>query len=152
MALFILQLMNNSHSIYHDLTISSTLQKVFDAVSLPEHLNNWWTLKCTGTPELNTAYNLYFAPEYDWLAEVVLVEPNKSFHLKMTQSSEDWKTTTFGFDLEEIDEGVLLKFSHLGWMQCNNEFRNSSFCWAMLLNGLKQYVEKGHVVPFEERA
>ncbi|MDC8003465.1 SRPBCC domain-containing protein [Aureisphaera galaxeae] len=142
---------NKEYSIYHDLVILGTPKRVYDAVSLPEHLNNWWTLKCTGTPKQGTVYNLYFAPEYDWMAEVVSATSNESFHLRMTRSSEDWSTTTFGFDLEEKNEGVLLKFSHLGWLHCNNEFRNSSFCWAMLLNGLKQYVENGHIVPFEER-
>ncbi|MBX2827171.1 MAG: SRPBCC domain-containing protein [Flavobacteriaceae bacterium] len=146
--------MNNDkeYSIFHDLVISGTPKQVFDSVYLPEHLNNWWTLKCKGAPILGTEYNLYFAPEYNWLAEVVAVIPNESFHLKMTRSSDDWSTTTFGFDLEQKDDGVLLKFSHLGWLHCNHEFRNSSFCWALLLNGLKQYVESGHVIPFEERA
>ncbi|GAB5399730.1 MAG: hypothetical protein Aureis2KO_13150 [Aureisphaera sp.] len=149
---YILGTLNTAHSIYHDLVILGTPEQVFNAISLPMHLNNWWTLQSAGKPIQGSEYTLYFAPEYDWRAKVASTEPNRSFHLKMTHASEDWSTTTFGFDLEELDNGVLLKFSHLGWKHCNNEFRNSSFCWAMLLNDLKNYVEKGTIVPFEERS
>jgi hypothetical protein len=69
----------------------------------------------------------------------------------MTVSDQDWDPTSFGFDLFEIEEGIQLRFYHIDWPQCNAHFRRSSFCWAMLLNGLKNYVEKGIIVPFEER-
>ncbi len=69
----------------------------------------------------------------------------------MTQTSEHWNGTTFGFDLEQMVDGVKLKFFHKDWSECNDEFRISSFCWALLLNGLKNYLERGIVVPFEDR-
>jgi len=140
-----------SYAIYHDLVINAFQQEVFDAVSLPEHLNNWWTLKCTGSPEKGNEYNLYFAPGYDWLAEVVTSTSN-SFHLKMTRAMPDWELTTFGFDLETESSSTRVKFSHRNWPKLNKEFRNSSYCWALLLNGLKNYVEKGAIVPFDERS
>ena len=144
--------MEKTFDIYHDLIINASKQEVFDAVSQPEHLNNWWTLRCSGTPEMGKEYNLYFAPEYDWLGSVSICDPNNAFHIKMTTSSADWNATTFGFDLEEDESGVRLKFSHKNWRYCNTEFRNSSFCWAILLLGLKNYLENGIVIPFEKRA
>ncbi|MFY0629415.1 MAG: SRPBCC domain-containing protein [Flavobacteriaceae bacterium] len=138
-------------SIYHDFTINSSVEKVFDAITVPEKLNNWWPLKSSGKPELGAEYNLNFTDEYNWYGLVSEVIKNKSFFIKMTHSSEDWNPTTFGFELELKDESTLVKFSHKGWLNCNNEYRNSSFCWAMLLNGLKNYVEKGVIIPFEER-
>ena len=140
-----------SFNIYHNLVINASLKEVFDAVSLPNHLDNWWTLKSSGKPELHTEYNLNFTDEYDWYCKVSKVEPIKSFHLKMTKSSDDWNPTTFSFDLEAKNNGTLVKFSHVDWKINNNEFRNSSFCWAMLLNGLKNYLEKGEIIPFDKR-
>jgi len=139
------------NKILFDLYINASKQDVFDAFSLPEHLNNWWTLKSSGKPELGAVYNLNFTDEYNWYAEVSQVKQNKSFFLKMTRSSEDWHPTKFGIELEENDNGALLKFSHTGWQNNNHEFRNSSFCWAMLLNALKNYIEKGTIIPFNER-
>lgn len=140
------------HSIYHDLEVHGTIDNTFKAITQPEHLINWWPQKCNGTPEENQEYNFFFTPEYDWYGKVVKIEENKSFHIKMTKSDPDWDPTAFGFDLEEINNGtVQLKFWHTGWPECNHHFRRSSFCWAILLKGLKDYVEHGKVVPFEKR-
>ena len=148
-----MDIVSHGFNIYHDLVIKSTLKEVFDAVSNPEHLNNWWTLKCTGTPELNAEYNFYFAPEYDWYGKVITCQPNHAFYIKMKKTNdEDWNPTTFGFNLEQIKEGVQVRFFHIDWPLCNHHFRHSSFCWALLLNGLKNYLEKGVVIPFKDRS
>lgn len=145
-------LVEMSYAIFHDLIINSAASQVFDAVSHPNHLINWWPLKCTGTPEMGEIYNFYFAPEYDWYGEVIRIVPDKSFHIKMTKSDPDWDTTSFGFDIEEDRDKVKLCFSHIGWPEQNAHFRTTSYCWAMLLSGLKSYVEKGIILPFEERS
>lgn len=138
--------------ICHDLYIKTSRKKLFDAVSLPEHLMNWWPKICKGNPAIGAAYNFYFTPEYDWKAEVIKCEINGAFHLKMTEADADWTPTSFGFDLVEVKQGeIQLKFWHRDWPACNDHFRKSSFCWAILLQGLKNYVERGVVVPFEER-
>jgi uncharacterized protein YndB with AHSA1/START domain len=142
---------NKAHSIYHDLTVSASATDVFDSVNKHEHLVNWWPLKCSGQPTLGATYNFNFGPEYSWFGKVVGYEPNKSFHIKMTQADPDWEPTTFGFDIQELEGKVHLQFWHVGWPECNAHFKRSSFCWAMLLNGLKNYLEKGIVIPFEER-
>lgn len=141
-----------SYSIYHDLEIKGSPQKIFESITTPEHLINWWPLKCKGVPKENEAYNFHFTPEYDWYGKVVQLEKNKSFHISMTRSDDDWAPTTFGFDLIPIKDKVQVRFFHVGWPECNDHFRRSSYCWAMLLNGLKNYVEKGIIIPFEERS
>lgn len=140
-----------TYSIHHDLEINESIDKVFQAITEPEHLINWWPLKCSGIPKENEKYNFFFASEYDWYGKVIKSEKNKSFHIKMTLSDSDWDSTSFGFDLEQKNDKVHVQFWHIGWPECNTHFRRSSFCWAMLLNGLKNYVENGKIVPFEKR-
>jgi uncharacterized protein YndB with AHSA1/START domain len=142
---------NNGFSIYHDLLINGSPSQVFSAISDPRKLENWWPLRCTGKPALGEEYNFYFAPEYDWFGKVIKFVPNNAFHIKMTKSDTDWNPTSFGFDLNETGIGIQIQFWHKGWPECNANFKRSSFCWAMLLNGLKNYVEKRVVVPFEDR-
>ena len=141
-----------SYNIYHNLQIKASLKAVFDAVSQPEHLDNWWTLKSSGIPQLGETYNLNFTDEYDWYCKVSQLKANKSIHFKMTKSDTDWIPTTFGFDLEERNGGTYVEFSHINWKETNEHFKIASFCWAMLLNGLKDYLEKGVVIPFEARS
>jgi len=140
------------YSIYHDLEISAPVQKVFQAITAPNHLINWWPLKCSGKPEKDAEYNFYFGPEFNWFGKVKELVKSKSFHIKMTQSDPDWDPTSFGFDLEQNGNKVLVKFWHIGWPSCNKHYRRSSFCWALLLNGLKNYIEEGVIIPFDERA
>ena len=142
---------DKSYAIYHDLIIRAHADKVFEAVSEPVHLINWWPKSCSGTPARGEIYNFHFGPEYDWYGKVTEAITGKSFHITMTKSDQDWNPTSFGFDMVDQKEATQVKFWHVGWPECNAHFRRSSFCWAMLLNGLKNYVEKGIVVPFEER-
>ncbi|MFD1162133.1 SRPBCC family protein [Hwangdonia seohaensis] len=140
-----------SYSIFHNFQIKASPKKVFDAVSQPEHLDNWWTLKSSGKPEIHATYNLNFTDDYNWFCKVSKVKSNAAFHLKMTDADKDWKPTTFGFDLEETENGTMVKFCHVNWPENNHHFKHSSFCWALLLNGLKNYLEKGIIIPFEDR-
>lgn len=140
-----------SYNIYHDLIIRASETVIFNAISDPKQLEHWWPLKCTGSPKQDALYNFYFSSEYDWYGKVQHVIPNKAFHIKMTKADTDWNPTSFGFDLESQTNGTLVKFWHSNWLEINHHFRRSSFCWAILLNGLKNYVEHGQIIPFEQR-
>ena len=141
-----------SYSIYHDFIVKESMSEVYDAISQPKHLVNWWPLKCAGKPEKGTIYNFNFTDEYDWYAEVSSCKIDNHIHFKMTKSETDWDPTRFGFDLEEVSNGVKVQFWHKGWPECNAHFKHSSFCWAILLKGLKEYVETGAIIPFEKRS
>lgn len=69
-----------SHSIYFNFMIYSDKNNVYNAVSEPEHLVNWWPLKCSGTPNEGEKYNFNFTDQYDWYAEVKSVEQGKHIH------------------------------------------------------------------------
>lgn len=143
--------MKSTFTIFHEFTIHASALHVFNAISKPEHLINWWPKKCSGTPSLNEIYNFKFKDEFNWFGRVCQFSQNKSFHIKMTESDSDWNSTAFGFDLEQLENSIKIHFFHSGWESENHEFKQSSFCWAILLNGLKNYVEKEVIIPFEER-
>jgi len=138
--------------ILHDLWITSSASEVFEALSTPAQLEKWWPLQCTGEQRVGGKYNFIFEEPYDWWGEVASYEPDQSFYIKMTKSDADWDPTTFGFDLYPDKDKVWLQFCHRGWQTTERHFRHSSYCWAVLLYGLKRYLEEGHVVPFEKRA
>ncbi|MGC6430186.1 MAG: hypothetical protein ACON5F_04000 [Jejuia sp.] len=54
-----------SFHIFHNLHINISKEEVFNAISRPKHLDNWWTLKSSGTPKLGAEYNLNFTYDYD---------------------------------------------------------------------------------------
>jgi uncharacterized protein YndB with AHSA1/START domain len=142
----------NGYTVYHNFLVKSDKKSVFEAFSDPVHLVNWWPQRCSGEAKLGCVYNLFFTEEFHWMAEVVRNDPPTSFQMRMLKSDDDWNPTTFGIDLEERGDAVYVRFFHKDWPRCNDHFKFSSFCWALLLKGMKDYVEKGEVVSFEERA
>lgn len=140
-------------TIYHDFIINVSSEKVFEAVSTPYGLNDWWTKKCSGKCELGAVFNLYFAEEYNWFAEIVSLKHNEAIEFKITKAMEEWQPTSFGFKLQEIKPNITsVEFYHKDWTEVSKEFKVASYCWADLLRQLKQYLEKGIITPFNERS
>lgn len=137
--------------IHHNFYIKGPIEKVFDAFTTPEGLNSWWTLQSAGKPVHGNEYTFYFGPEYDWRAVVIEVIPQKSLTWKMTTAMTDWMPTTFGFILSPGKDGTKVSFFHKGWLEANEHFGITTYCWGQLLAGLKRYIEAGTIIPFEDR-
>ncbi|WP_313805735.1 SRPBCC domain-containing protein [Flavobacterium sp.] len=140
-------------TIYHDFIINTSKEKVFEAVSTPEGLNNWWTLNSKGNPALGETFNLYFGEEYDWYTEITKFSKDKEIEFKTTIAMQEWLPTSFGFKLTEVKPSeTYVRFYHKDWTEISQEYRQASFCWADLLRQMKQYLEKGIITPFEQRS
>ena len=137
--------------IYHDFPIVAAPEKVFEAISLPEGLNAWWTKKSTGLPQKGEEYQLWFAPEYDWRACVIDCKAGEVLEWEMVDADTDWTGTRVGFRLIDKGSYTQVRFHHTRWANLNDHFRRSSYCWAMYLRVLKAYVENGKMVPYEDR-
>lgn len=99
------------------------------------------------------AGRLYLAAEGVGTAGAVVSRyvPDREFELAIVTAHDDWRDTRVGFVLEE-DAGVTrVRFHHCGWPQANEHYRVSCYCWAMYLRLLKRHVERGEVVPYEDR-
>ncbi|MFN0174428.1 MAG: SRPBCC family protein [Saprospiraceae bacterium] len=137
--------------IQHQFIVSAVAEKVFEAFCTPQGLDSWWPLHSAGKPEKGNIYTFYFGPQYDWRASVISVKPNRALTWQMTQAMEDWIPTRVGFRLQEKNGQTTVYFFHEGWQSANEHFRISNYCWGQLLAGLKNYVETGAIVPFEQR-
>lgn len=92
-----------------------------------------------------------FGVEYNWYAKVIHVVPGKDLTWKMTKAMDDWMRTEVGFTLTPEPNGTSVLFFHKHWATPSDHFSITTFCWGQLLNGLKNYIEAGIVVPFEKR-
>ena len=138
--------------IYHQLQIAAPMQSVFDAFTSPVGLDSWWTLQSQGQPIYDSLYRLYFGPEYDWLARVVHVHGNSALTWSPVRAMEDWMPTSFGFELSTSEQFTVVRFHHRGWESVSDHFAITNYCWGQLLNGLKNYVENGVIIPFDKRS
>jgi uncharacterized protein YndB with AHSA1/START domain len=133
--------------IHHNFVVKGTPEKVFETFTTPQGLDSWWTLQSSGVPEIGNLYTFYFGPEYDWRAEVIHKISDSDLTWKMVKTMDDWRDTKVGFELTEKDGNTQVHFFHLGWAHPNEHFGITTFCWGQLLNGLKNYVEKGIIIP-----
>jgi len=137
--------------ILHDLIIESSQSNVFQGVSSPDLINQWWTLACEGGARIGAEYRLFFGEGFDWRAKVISYELDNRLDLKMTICDHDWMDTVVGFHLEAVKVGTKLRFQHRYWKDWNDHFRTSSYCWAMYLRILKRYLEFGEEVHYSQR-
>jgi len=138
--------------ILFDVPINAPRYAVFAAIANPKEMVHWWPLRCTGEMKQGGVYNLFFSEEYDWYGEVSKFKEDESFSIKMTKADSDWVPTSFGYDLSDQQNSTRLSFFHKDWPENNHHYRKSGWCWAILLNGLKDYVENGIIIPFDQRA
>jgi len=137
--------------ILHDFPISAPLERVFEAVSTPAGLDQWWTRRSTGIPRVGAEYELSFGPEYDWRAVVSKHTPPLEFEYRIVRADGDWLGTRVGFLLREASSATQVCFYHMGWPEAGDHYRTSCFCWAMYLRILRRYLEAGETVPYERR-
>ena len=96
-------------------------------------------------------YELWFGPEYDWRAKVTRCVADAAFELQMTRADADWLGTRVGFRLATKDASTWVQFYHTGWPKLNEHYRISCHCWAVYLRILRRYLERGEIVPYEDR-
>lgn len=137
--------------IYHDFPIGTDPRRVFEALSSPAGLDQWWTKSSAGTAKVGAEFELGFGPGYEWRARVSQCVPETRFELEMTRADADWKGTRVSFELVATNGGTQLRFRHSGWPVLNEHYRISSYCWAMYLRVLRRYLEHGEQVAYEQR-
>lgn len=137
--------------ILHDFPTSAGPTAVFQAITTPAGLDQWWTARSSGVPVLGQEYQLWFGPGYDWRARVAECDDGRRFELEMTSADDDWTGTRVGFLLEPEQGHTRVRFSHTGWREANRHYRQSSYCWAMYLRLLQRYLEYGETVAYEDR-
>ena len=137
--------------ILHNLTIQSSAENVYYAITAPKGLDEWWPKLSSGHPEFGAEYQLCFSNDYDWSAIVLENDENTRFALEVTVVDKDWTGTKIKFFLTHTGYSTDLSFIHTGWKETNDHFRVSSNCWAKYLRLLKKFIEEEVVVPYDER-
>jgi uncharacterized protein YndB with AHSA1/START domain len=137
--------------ILHDFPTRAPIARVFEAISTPAGLDEWWTERACGSIADGAVLDLHFGPEYHWQATVTRCLAPRYFELTMTSAADDWLGSRIAFVLAERDGMTWVRFSHSGWPEVDEHYRTSSYCWAMYLRILKRHLEYGESVPYQRR-
>lgn len=140
------------YEILHDFPVAAARTKVFEAVATEQGLERWWTRSSEGRTEVGAEWRLYFDPEFDWRGSVTRLETDRLIEWEITRADTEWTGTRVSVELSDHPGGLTwVRFSHSAWRTAGEHFRISSYCWAMYLRLLKQWLQGGETVPYDRR-
>jgi uncharacterized protein YndB with AHSA1/START domain len=134
-------------AIKHNLTIKTTADKIFHALTNEEGLKGWWAKDTTAKPEVGFVNVFTFGSKYRNEMKVTKIVPNKKVEWQCINSVEEWVNTTLSFDLEEKDGKTILRFRHSSWAAATDFFAHCSYDWAIFMRSLKLLCETGTGTP-----
>lgn len=137
-------------SIKHQLTIESTVEKVFEALTTIEGLSGWWTVDTIGSCELGDALYFTFGEYAIFEFQVALLDTNKLVSWKFVGGNPEWDKTYITFLLEDKGGKVDFNFVHEDFEDDYEGFSRINDTWEIYLNSLKDYCETGVGQPFQE--
>lgn len=126
------------------------LKKVYDAITLEQGLEGWWTTDATAKPEIGHINHFKFGPEYFNKMKVLDLKPTTFVAWECVDGNREWIGTKLTFELEDRDGATFLKFSHLNWKAESEFFGFCNHHWGRYLDSLKSLCETGKGRPFEE--
>ena len=141
-------------SIERELYIEASPEIVFDVVSSPEHVKNWWPDEADYEPAPGSAGKIVFGDPASGGAVVgfvvVDVVPPRTFSFRWTQpvgeTAVEGSSLLVTFDLTPAGDGTLLKmtetgFREMGWEAAvlEQQYREHATGWDFFLPRLAPY-------------
>lgn len=130
-------------SIEREIHVDAPPEVVFEVVSRPEHIREWWSVDCDVEPVVGAEGELVWAEGDDPRAHVVpitvvVVEPPRRFTFRWThpagETAIDGNSLLVTFDLEPSGTGTRLRLTETG-------FRERGWEAAVLEQQYREHVE-----------
>ncbi len=137
------------HSTRHIIGAKATKQAMFQAISTPEGLEQWWASSAKGVPQVGETLELDFAGmttlrfRYD-----EILKPNRLV-LTCIEGFQAWQGTVLTHEVEERDAQIFLTHTHSHIdSQDIDALTYFNTKWTVYLLSLKRYLEEGQGTPF----
>ncbi len=132
--------------IKHKLTLKATADKVFDALTTQEGLQNWWAKQTVAKPAIGFVNEFTFGSVKNEM-EITRLTPGREVAWKVLASSDEWVNTTLSFQLETKEDKTILRFTHDGWKSATDFYAECNYAWGKFMTSLKAYCETGTGTP-----
>lgn len=132
--------------IAHRVEIEASPQDVYEAISNPDDLSKWWT---AAQADLRNAELLDFDFGGGHIVRMQVEEAVASERIVWQCLEGPWSNNgNFVFELESIERGTNLRFTHHGWSEVDDFFRHCNGKWGFFLAvSLKGLLETGQGRP-----
>jgi uncharacterized protein YndB with AHSA1/START domain len=138
-----------SYEINHQMGVKASPEDVFNALTEPKRLAQWWTSDTRGSgSKVGDTLEFWFGEECQKF-EVKALKPGKLVHWKAPKEDQDeWAGTEITFSLTTDKVQTIVRFRHFGWKENTGFFASCSMKWATFLLSLKDLMEKGTGKPY----
>ncbi len=134
--------------ILHRVGVTSSPEKVYEALTTIDGLRGWWTETTKGDSSTGGVIEFRFAPVPDGFdMKVVEATAPELVLWEVVDGPEEWVGTQVRFQLKEEDGFTIVLFSHVGWREPVEFMHHCSTKWATYLMSLKQLLETGQGDP-----
>jgi uncharacterized protein YndB with AHSA1/START domain len=134
--------------ILHLVRIRAPVETVYGAITDQEGLRSWWTAETIAEPEVGSIAEFKFGERYHNKMRITKLDPCKAVEWVCIQAHEEWVGTRLTFDLEQMEDKVVLRFGHRDWRETTDYLANCNYNWGLYMKSLKSYCETGQGDPF----
>lgn len=135
-------------AIVKEFTVETSPQRVWAALTNDGEITRWWSNEAHFTLEVGTLAEFRFRPPAGTLQfEVAKLEPGRSMHWKSRKGPPHWAGTSVTWQLEPVQSGTHVVFTHDGFSQVDEDYERIQENWRYFLDSLKSYLETGKGTP-----
>jgi uncharacterized protein YndB with AHSA1/START domain len=135
------------HVIWHEVRIKATPGAVYEALTEPKKMAQWWIPDTRGASVVGQNLEFWFGN----FCQPMKVTALESESLVKWQGAEnglpDWVGTEVEFKIFKKKDLTYVRFRHSGWT-VETDVPYYSMSWAVFLVSLKELLEKGKGFPF----
>ncbi len=125
---------------------SSSLEKVYEALTTCKGLAAWWTEDTQGENIVGGTLKFRFdAGGFDM--KVLALNPATHVLWEVVDGPEEWVGTKISWDLKQQGDYISILFKHQGWREPDEFMHHCSTKWAVFLLSLKSLLETGEGAP-----
>jgi uncharacterized protein YndB with AHSA1/START domain len=135
-------------AIIEERTIAATPGRIFNALTQQDELARWWANEARVKPEVGSLGEFRFRPPAGVLQfEVAELDAGENVHWISRQGPPQWAGTSVTWQLTPVHNGTKLVFTHDGFAQADEAYKQTRGNWAYFLDSLKSYLETGKGTP-----
>jgi uncharacterized protein YndB with AHSA1/START domain len=137
-----------ARSIEREIRVEATPEVVYEVVSSPEHLREWWPDEADLDAVPGAVGTITFGPEKVVAVTVVEAEPPRRFSFRWDYDGEvatEANSLLVTFDLIPSDGGTLLRFAETGWEESAKSdaaYDDHTSGWNYFLPRIAPYVDR----------
>jgi uncharacterized protein YndB with AHSA1/START domain len=130
--------------------ISASPQRVWSALTQPDEIGHWWTNDLNVQPEVGSLAEFRFGEWGDFVVRFEVAELDKDRRVRWIHRQSplaQWAGTSVTWQLEPIQNGTKVVFTHDGFARVDETFEQTRGNWRYFLDSLKSYLETGRGTP-----